>query len=166
MSFAHSFRLPASRNVQLAWVAVILLIASAFIPSFHRKPRAWQVEKVPIAFWAWRNESPAEGDVRAAIEKAHARILFLRAGQIDFQFGKLRRIRPVTGSLPVGIDLHLVYNATRYLLAQLEAVDENAMADSISIWVSGGDLARGFPKVQLDPYRTAVVSGGSTLLTY
>lgn len=133
MSFARSFRLPASRNAQLVCVAVMLIVASAVISSFHRRPRAWQVDKVPIAFWAWRNESPAEADVREAIENAQARTLFLRAGQIDLQAGKLRRIRPVTGSLPVGIDLHLVYNATRSLLAQLEAVDENALADSISV---------------------------------
>lgn len=108
-------------------------MAVAFgISSFARKPRAWPVTEVPIVFWAWRNQTPTDADVREAINKVHARSIFLRAGQIDYQEGKLRRIRPVTGPLPKGIALHLVYNATRTLLAQLESVDENALAETIS----------------------------------
>src|SRR5207244_7007271 len=117
---------------QLVCVAVVLLVAAAVISSFHRQPRAWPAGDTPIAFWSWRNQSPAEADVRAAIEKTKTRTIFLRAGQIDLQDGKLRRIRPVTGSLPKEVDLHLVYNATRALLAQLEQVDETVLAGAIS----------------------------------
>jgi hypothetical protein len=132
MSLALPFRLPSSRKTQVICVAIALLAAAAVISSSHRKPRAWRVDEVPIAFWAWRNQAPSEADVRNAMEKTGARTIFLRAGQIDYQDGKLRRIRPVTGPLPKGIDLHLVYNATRSLLAQLETVDGNALADSIA----------------------------------
>jgi hypothetical protein len=132
MSFALPFRLPSSRNARMICAAVGLMAAALAISSFQRKPRAWPAGDVPIAFWAWRNQAPTAGDVREAIYQAHARTIFLRAGQIDYQDGKLRRIRPVAGSLPTGIDLHLVYNATRLLLSQLENVDENALADSIA----------------------------------
>jgi hypothetical protein len=132
MSFALSFRLPASRNARVC-VAAIALMAVAFgISSFTHKPRPWRVGEVPVAFWAWRNQAPADSDVRAAIDKAHARTIFLRAGQIDYQAGKLSRIRPVKGKLPKDIDLHLVYNATRSLLAQLESVNEDTLAETIS----------------------------------
>ena len=99
MSFAHSFRLPASRNAKAVCVALVLLVASAVISSFHRQPRAWLAAETPVAFWAWRNQTPGSADVREAIDKTKARTIFLRAGQIDLEDGKLRRIRPVTGPL-------------------------------------------------------------------
>src|SRR5436853_211923 len=117
-----SVRLLVSGKTRVVCVAIALMAAAVTIANFRRKPRPWQIHEVPIAFWAWRNQSPTEMDVRAAIETTHARALFLRAGQIDYQDKKLRRIRAVTGSLPTGIDLHLVYNGTRSLLAQLETV--------------------------------------------
>lgn len=132
MSLALPFRLPLSRNTQVVCVAIMLLAAAAVITNSQRKPKPWRVDKVPIAFWAWRNQTPSEADVRDATEKTGARTIFLRAGQINYQDGKLHRIRPIAGPLPKGIDLHLVYNATRSLLAQLENVDENALADSIA----------------------------------
>jgi len=116
----------------LCGAAIALTVAAFAIFSFPRKPRPWPVAEVPIAFWAWRNQAPTDADVREAIEKVHARSLFLRAGQIDFEEGKLRRIRSVKGNLPTGIDLHLVYNATRSLLAQLENVDEKTLAIAIN----------------------------------
>ncbi len=132
MPFVLFFRLPASRNARVC-VAAIALMAVAFgISSFKRKPRPWRVGEVPVAFWAWRNQTPTDADVREAIEKLHARSLFLRAGQIDYQEGKLRRIREVKGNLPTGVELHLVYNATRSLLAQLEYVDEKSLAATIN----------------------------------
>ena len=70
--------------------------------------------------------------LRTAIRHTQARAIFLRAGQIDFQGGTPHRIRAVTGPLPSEVDLHLVYNATRSLLAQLEQVDEGALADAIA----------------------------------
>ena len=87
------------------------------------RPRVWSVDEVPVAFWAWRTQSPDELDVQAAVEKTQAQVLFLRAGQIDYQDGKLRRIRPLAGSFPKGIKLHLVYNTTRAVLEQLESID-------------------------------------------
>lgn len=132
MSFALPFRWPASGNAKAVCVALVLLVASVVISSFHRQPRAWPAAETPVAFWAWRNQTPAPADVREAIEKTKTRTIFLRAGQIDLQDGKLRRIRPVTGPLPKEIDLHLVYNATRSLLAHLEQVDEAALAGAIN----------------------------------
>ena len=132
MSFALPFRLPASPNVRMVCMAILLMAGAAVISRVYRKPRPWPVEKVPIAFWAWKDQSPSQADVREAIEKAKARTIFQRAGQIDYQDGKLQRIRPVTGPLPVWIDLHLVYNATGSVLAQFENIDEKALANSIA----------------------------------
>ncbi len=131
MSFARSLRLPKTRNAKLLGVAVVLLIATVVSSSLHRQPRVWPAAETPVAFWAWRNQTPSEADVREAIARAKARAIFLRAGQIDLQEGTPRRIRAVTGALPREVDLHLVYNATRALLAQLERVDERALADAI-----------------------------------
>ncbi|HEY2971809.1 MAG TPA: DUF3142 domain-containing protein [Pyrinomonadaceae bacterium] len=112
-----------------AVTAIVMLTSVAW--SLHRKPKTWPPDEVPVAFWAWRNEAPSEADVRRAIQGTRARTLFLRAGQIDFQDGTLHRIRNAGGTLPQGIELHLVYNATRSLLAQLENVDDNLLASSI-----------------------------------
>jgi hypothetical protein len=132
MSFTLSFRLFASRNTRLCGAAIGFAAVAFGISSFPRKPRAWPVAEVPIAFWAWRNQTPTDSDVRNVIEKGKASSLFLRAGQIDYHEGKLRRIRPAKGNLPTGIDLHLVYNATRPLLAQLENVNEKTLAATIN----------------------------------
>ena len=97
---------------------------------FTESPGRWS--EVPVAFWAWRTESPGSADIRAAVEKAHAQVLFLRAGQIDYQDGNLRRIRPLAGSFPKDIKLHLVYNTTRAVLEQLEAIDPQTLAAQIA----------------------------------
>src|SRR5437868_8716015 len=127
MHFALPVRLPVSRNARVVCVAILLIASAAVIARFHRGPRPWQASEVPIAFWAWRNQAPSETDVRKAIENNHARGIFLRAGQIDYQDGTLRRIRSVTGSLPRGIDLHLVYSGTRALLYQLDSINEQQL---------------------------------------
>src|SRR6476619_597901 len=101
-----------SRLARIAY-AFVLLTSVSLVSIFHGKPRVWAVDEVPIAFWVWRTESPETTDIRAAVEKAHAQVLFLRAGQIDLQDGNLHRIRPLTGSFPKDIKLHLVYNSTR-----------------------------------------------------
>jgi hypothetical protein len=132
MSLALPFRLLASRKTRVVCVAIILATAAAAISKLNRKPRPWQVGEVPIAFWAWRNQTPSPADVRAATEAIKGRTIFLRAGQIDHQGGKLRRIRSVTGPLPGGVDLHLVYNATRALLSELENVEETGLAKIIA----------------------------------
>jgi TolA-binding protein len=111
MSFARSFRFAQAKSAQQVSVVVVLLIASAALSSLHRKPRMWLAAETPVAFWAWRNQSPSETDVRRVIEKTKAVAIFLRAGQIDFQDGKLPRIRPVTGSLPKEVDVHINYDA-------------------------------------------------------
>ncbi len=132
MSLTLPFRLLSSRKAQLIFIAVVLMATAAAIANSHRKPRPWQIHEVPITFWAWRSQAPSQKDVRAALETSHARALFLRAGQIDYQDKKLRRIRAVKGSLPTGIDLHLVYNGTRSLLSQLEAVGAEELAVTIA----------------------------------
>lgn len=132
MSLALLFRWPSSRNAQMLYAAFGLMASAVMMSSFHHPPRPWRVEDVPIAFWCWRNQTPAREDVLAAVYKTRARTIFLRAGQIDFRDGKLSRIRSVNGRLPREIELHLVYNATRSLLAQLEVVDEKLLAHTIS----------------------------------
>lgn len=124
--------LRTSPRVAVLCAAIATLTLASVAWSLHCKPTPWTAGQVPIAFWAWRNEAPSDADVRRAMQRTQARTLFLRAGQIDFQDGKLQRIRSVGGSLPQGIELHLVYNATRALLAQLENVDENSLAASLS----------------------------------
>src|SRR5688572_18939990 len=113
-----------------AVVAIVSLVSVGW--SIQRRPRTWLFDEVPVAFWAWRNEAPSRFDIQNAIQKAKARTLFLRAGQFDYQKGTLRRIRPATGELPRGIDLHLVYNGTRSLLVDLENVRESTLAESIA----------------------------------
>jgi hypothetical protein len=108
--------------------AAIIVTSVSLVSIFHGRPRVWAVNEVPVAFWAWRTQSPSESDIRAAVEKTHAQVVFLRAGQIDFQDGKLRHIRPLAGSFPRGIKLHLVYNATRTTLEQLESIDPQTLA--------------------------------------
>jgi hypothetical protein len=132
MRFALPFRLPSSHNAQMLCAALMLMALAVIISSFHRKPRPWRTAEVPIAFWAWRHETPSELDVKQAIECDQARAIFLRGGQIDYQDGKLRRIRAVNGPLPKGIDLHLVYNGTHSLLSRLENIDEQQLASSLA----------------------------------
>jgi hypothetical protein len=132
MSLALPFRLPSSRNAQMLYAAFGLMAVAITISSFHRPPRAWRVDDVPIAFWSWRNQTPSSDDVRIAVEKTKARTIFLRAGQIDLHDAQLSRIRSVNGTLPKEAELHLVYNATRSLLAQLENVNERSLANTIA----------------------------------
>ena len=131
MAILRSVQFPTSwifRFLSLATIAVAVSLAGSI---FSLTSSEWKVEGVPIAFWAWRNEAPRQRDVTAAVDKARARTLFLRAGQIDWQDGEIKRIRPVNGPLPAGIELHLVYNATRSLLTKLDQVDENVLATTI-----------------------------------
>lgn len=132
MTVRHSRLRRTSRGIAVTCAAIATLVLVSVAWRLHVKPRQWLPGEVPIAFWAWRNEPPSDGDLREAIKEAGTQTLFLRAGQIDFQDGALHRIRRSSGSLPQGIKLHLVYNATRLLLAQLENVDENSLASSIS----------------------------------
>jgi hypothetical protein len=91
-------------------------------------PRAWKPEEVSVAFWSWRAETPAQDEVERALKETRARVLFMRAGQFDFEAGRVRRVRAVKGRAPSDVELHLVYNATPALLAEFERVDEAALA--------------------------------------
>ena len=131
MRSAVNLRLPVSRLARVFYASVILTSVS-LVSIYHARPRVWAVQEVPVAFWAWRTQSPDEADIQAAVEKAHAQVLFLRAGQIDYHDGELRRIRPLPGSLPKGIKLHLVYNTTRAVLEQLESTDPHTLANEVA----------------------------------
>jgi hypothetical protein len=134
--------LPTSPRLAVTCAATAVLTLASVAWSLHRKPKAWRPDEVPIAFWAWRNEAPSDADVLRAIQATKTQTLFLRAGQIDFQDGMLRRIRAAGGSLPRGVKLHLVYNGTRALLTQLENLDGNSLASHLSETFAK-DLERG-----------------------
>ena len=131
MAILRSVQFPTSRIFRFLSLATIAATVSLAGSIFSLTSSEWKVEGVPIAFWAWRNEAPRQRDVTDAVDKARARTLFLRAGQIDWQDGEIKRIRPVHGHLPTGIELHLVYNATRALLTKLDQADENVLATTI-----------------------------------
>jgi Protein of unknown function (DUF3142) len=129
---ALHFTLPMSRIARVGYAA-ILVTSISVAAAVYKKPWPWSVGEVPVAFWAWRTQAPDQADIREAIQKAKAHAVFLRAGQIDYDGGKLRRIRPLAGKLPQGVHVHLVYNATRKLLEQLETVDPNLLATTIAL---------------------------------
>jgi Protein of unknown function (DUF3142) len=120
-------RLPTSQITYVVY-ALIVLTSVSLVTSFNAEPRTWAAGEVPIAFWSWRTQSPSQSDIADTIEKTNATKVFLRAGQIDYRDGKLQRIRPLSGPFPQGIELHLVYNATRNFLDQLETVDPKTLA--------------------------------------
>lgn len=132
MTFSLPFRVALPRRLSVVCLGVLLMTVVVVLFRINRRPRPWQVQEVPIAFWAWRNQTPREADTRRAIEITRARALFLHAGQIDYQQGKLPRIRAVTGALPRNVDLHFVYNGTPSLLSKLESIDEQALASALS----------------------------------
>ncbi len=140
MRSALGFRLLQSRMARLVFASLVLACVSV-VSIFHARPRVWAVDEVPVAFWAWRTQSPNELDIQTAVEKTRAQVLFLRAGQIDYQDGKLRRIRPLAGPFPKGIKLHLVYNTTRAVLDQLGSIDSGTLASEIAA-AFGEDLNR------------------------
>jgi hypothetical protein len=117
-----AFRLLAAAAV----VAVVTFGTAAW--RWTHAPRAWKPEEVPVAFWAWRAETPSEAEVGRAARETGARVLFLRAGQFDLSGGRVGRVRAVEGRMPRGVELHLVYNATPALLAEFEKVDEKVLA--------------------------------------
>jgi hypothetical protein len=112
-------------------LGVTLLLLCAW-RAWLEPPRVWAARAVPVAFWAWRDELPADANVQQAANEARARVLFLRAGQIDVQHTSLRRIRAATGHFPRALPLHLIYNATPDLLAQLAQLDEAALANIVA----------------------------------
>lgn len=123
-------RLSTSRITYVVY-ALAVLTSVSLVSSFNAEPRTWTAGEVPVAFWSWRTQSPSQADVLDTIEKTNANKLFMRAGQIDYRDGKLVRIRPLAGTLPRGIEIHLVYNATRSLLDQVEIVDPKTLATTV-----------------------------------
>ncbi len=110
--------------------AGVLLAASLTSAAWRwtREPRAWAAGEVPVAFWAWRAETPTPEEWARAAAETGARTLFLRAGQLDYEGGRVGRIRAVEGKFPPRVELHLVYNGTRSLLKGFEGIEEKALA--------------------------------------
>jgi hypothetical protein len=120
----------AKQRIAIATLVFIVVISASGL--FQHRWRTWQTDEVPVAFWAWHSDCPGEDDVIRAIKQARAQTLLLRAGQIDLEGGKLRRIRAVNGRFPNDIDIHLVYNATRSCLAEFERLNAGDLATVIS----------------------------------
>lgn len=95
-------------------------------------PRVWRPGEPAVAFWSWRAETPSQAEVERASVETGARALFLRAGQMDLNSGRVERVRAVSGRVPRGVELHLVYNATPRLLAEFERVEEKTLAASFA----------------------------------
>src|SRR5215468_300660 len=95
-------------------------------------PRTWAAAETPVAFWAWRAQAPTAAEIEQVKLQTGASLLFLRAGQLDYERGRLRRIRSVEGRLPNTIETHLVYNATRDLLAGFEKIEPAALAQFVA----------------------------------
>ncbi len=117
---------------------LLFFIAANYYPV---KPRPRAISEVPLAFWAWRITTPDEADVDAAATATKAKILFIRAGQIEFENGAVKRIQAVKGQLPRAMELHLVYNGTRKFLAEFERLDLDNFAKSL-LEIYQGDLAQ------------------------
>jgi hypothetical protein len=112
--------------------AICVALALFGWPGRLKPARIWQPSEVPIAYWAWRSEAPTVSDLERARIGTDARALFLRAGQIDYQEGELRRIRSVIGTLPRDFETHLVYNATRSCMTAFEKLDPADFASAVS----------------------------------
>lgn len=130
-----------ARTLMLLLCLLLLPLLSLAWQLRRTRTREWKPAEVPIAFWSWRRAAPAQAEVDKAKAETGARTLFLRAGQIDAKDGMLRRTRPSVGQFPSGIRLHLVYNATRSLLANFERIDDEALA-AIICKVYAEDAAR------------------------
>lgn len=99
---------------------------------FFSKPRILAVGEVPVAFWAWRNQAPSNAEVQNTFEKTNASTLFLRAGQFDRVSGSVERIRPVSGTLPSSVEIHLVYNGTRRFLSEWDEMESADIAAAVA----------------------------------
>ncbi|MGQ0540523.1 MAG: DUF3142 domain-containing protein [Blastocatellia bacterium] len=115
-------------------VGVGVIVITLFLTNvlFSGKPRVLAVDEVPVAFWAWRIQTPSDDEISSAFSKTGAKILFLHAGQIDISDGIVRRIRPVSGRIPTTAEIHFVYNGTRKFLTNFEQTDIVVLAETIS----------------------------------
>src|SRR5215510_13273015 len=77
--FFRPFRISLSRNAPVLFLAIGLMTSAAAISTFRRQPRPWRPNQVPVAFWAWRNQTPSQSDVNQAVETTKTQTLFLRA---------------------------------------------------------------------------------------
>src|SRR4051794_38881604 len=83
------------------------VLAAAMVTAGWRRahaPRLWRPGEPPVAFWSWRTEAPAQGEVERAARETGARTLFLRAGQLDLKAGRVGRVRAVEGRMPRGVE--------------------------------------------------------------
>jgi hypothetical protein len=136
-------RIPARLRAALLLLALVLM-AYASWRLLAQRTRAWAVAEVPVAFWTWRSSPPTQADVQRAIDAAGVRTLFIRAGQIDYDGNAVRRIRAVRGRFPVGVEIHLVYNATPDLLSQVERLDSASFASEVArSYEADAERARG-----------------------
>ncbi|MCA1613483.1 MAG: DUF3142 domain-containing protein [Acidobacteria bacterium] len=103
--------------------------------AWHRaaSPRAWRSGEVPVAFWTWRDELPADEAVEGAAREARAGVLFARAGQLHAEGPRVVvRVRAPRGRFPRALPVHLVYNATRTLLASFGTADARALNSAVA----------------------------------
>lgn len=117
------------RTVAKSWLLTAALVCTLAAWRYAvTTPRVWQPAETPIACWTWRNRTPEPADIQAAKDSLKMQTLFLRAGQIDRTANGPHRIRAVTGALPQACELHLVYNATRALLASFSDILSTELA--------------------------------------
>nr|MBA3353202.1 DUF3142 domain-containing protein [Blastocatellia bacterium] len=122
-------------------LSAALLVGLLILHARFEKPRVLAVSEVPIAFWAWRTNAPDRLDIDNAFAPTDSKTLFLRAGQFDLVADNVERIREVSGDLPTGVEIHLVYNASRDLLAGWNRLETSVLANEIAETYSA-DLAR------------------------
>ena len=127
---------------RICFLIVAFISATFLLAMFLRKPRVLAVNEVPIAFWAWRTNAPDRLEIDNAYAATESKTLFLRAGQFDLVANSVERIREVSGDLPTGVEIHLVYNATRDLLAGWSRLETTVLANKIAETYRA-DLARG-----------------------
>ncbi len=110
----------------------IILAALLFFYYLVVRPRVLTPDEVPIAFWAWRTQTPRTVEVQNAFATTTAKTLFLHAGQFDIVGEAIQRIRPVTGALPHSVETHLVYNGTRRFLGDWDRLTPEVIAENVA----------------------------------
>ncbi|HEU4387197.1 MAG TPA: DUF3142 domain-containing protein [Blastocatellia bacterium] len=117
--------------MRLAAGSLAVALSAFILWSTSENRRTWEPSEVPVTFWAWRSTTPGETDVTAAVREMCAKAVFLYAGEISAEGSSLVRVRAPIGQFPRRVDLHLVYSATRELLARFERVEAIALAAAV-----------------------------------
>ncbi len=117
---------------RIIFLIILLALAAGSLAMFTGKPRVLAVNEVPIAFWAWRTQTPDSAELAKVFAATNAKTLFVRAGQFDLTGGAVHRIRPASGKIPAVTELHLVYNATRPFLRSFESLDTDATVKALA----------------------------------